>query len=70
MGSAYGAHAHRYVDSMDGLRAVHGVPLHIGFGVGDSNSRTLPRSLDMGSAPLLQVRLPDGKPYEELGIRS
>ena len=70
VGSAYGAHAHRYLDRMDGLRAVHGVPLHFGFDVGDSNSRTLPRPLGMGAATLLQVRLPDGKPFEELGVRN
>ena len=63
MGTAYGAHAHLYVDRMDGLRDVHGVPLHLGFGVGNSICRIVSRPLDMGATTLLQVRLSYGEPF-------
>ena len=68
MGSAYGAHANRYVDRMDGLRAVHGVSLLFGFGVGDSVCRIVSCPFSMGAAAILQIRMPNGKPVEELGV--
>ena len=68
VGSAYGAHAHLYVDRMDGLRAVHSVPLHLGFGVGNSICHIVSRPLDMGATTLLQVRLSYGEPF--LGVRN
>lgn len=68
MGSAYGAHANRYVDRMDGLRAVHGVSILLGFGVGNSVCRIVSRPFGMGAAAILQIRMPNGKPVEELGI--
>ena len=63
MGSTYGADAHRNVDGMDGLRALHGFPLYLSFGVGDSLCAVVHRSFGVGSASVLQVCLPDGMPF-------
>ena len=53
---------------MDGLRAVHGVSILLGFGVGNSVCRIVSRPFGMGAAAILQIRMPNGKPFEELGI--
>ena len=48
---------------MDRLRAVHGVPLFVGIGVGDSARGAVPRAVGVGAAPVLPLRVSNGSAY-------
>ena len=50
---------------MDRLRAVHGVHLFVGIGVGDSACSAVPCAIGVGAATILPLRVPNGSAYEE-----
>ena len=66
LGSAHGTDAHGHLDGMGGLRAVHGVRLQFGFGVGSSGGSGVPRPVGMGSSSLLPFCMSHGRIDKDL----